>query len=261
MLLSGKKIYLLVKKTLSSNAPQYSLMDHILDVCVVIDSLGRIQFFNKQASTIFGYSLHEMIGRNVKVLMPSPFNQHHDEYLQNYLNSNQPKIIGIGREVVAQKKDGSLIPIHLSVTEHRTSQGDPLFIGILRVLQNDEDRIIGKTVLDELREVLNSLLVPAIVIDQTGVIHGFNTAVQQLLGYKLIEVIGKNVRMLMSSPHHDLHNQYLENYLKTGKQKVIGIGREVKALHKDGHQINVRLSVAMREDGAKKLFTGVLQVL
>jgi two-component system sensor kinase FixL len=98
---------------------------------VVIDQDGAIRSVNNATERLFGYTAAELIGRNVKILMPEPYAGEHDTYLANYLRTGQKKIIGIGREVVGRRKDGSIFPMDLSVGEARDG-GNSLFVGIIR---------------------------------------------------------------------------------------------------------------------------------
>jgi two-component system sensor kinase FixL len=98
---------------------------------ITIDARGIMESVNPAAEKMFGYKQEELIGRNVSMLMPSPYREEHDGYLTNYLNTNRPKIIGIGREVVGQRKDGSIFPMYLSVGEVNL-RGERLFTGIVR---------------------------------------------------------------------------------------------------------------------------------
>ena len=86
-------------------------------------------------------------------------------------------------------------------------------------------------------------------------------AAEQLWGWKLPEVVGRNVKMLMPNPERDRHDGYLKRYLETGKQRVFGMGRDVTAVHKDGTVLPVRLSVSEKRDGAKHIWTGIVQKL
>jgi len=243
----------------ASSGVDFNILDNILDVGIVINEKGLIHFFNKKAEEFFQWKRTEIIGRNVKVLMPSPFSDEHDQYLSNYASTGEAKIIGTGRDVIAQKKDGTIAPVHLGVTEQGL-EGSKYFTGILRPIV-DEEKKNDKTILQEEREVIDNLLIPAVIIDEKATIHGFNKSASDLLGFTLIEVVGKNVKMLMPNPDKQRHDSYIASYLRTGKAKVLGTGRDVVALHKDGTMLPVRLSVTERKDNDKRIFTGVLQKL
>lgn len=92
-----------------------AILDTAVDGIITIDSRGRIMSFNHSAERLFGWKLSEIVGRNINMLMPEPQKSQHDSYLQNYLSSGIPKIIGSGREVVGLRKDGSLMPMRLAV--------------------------------------------------------------------------------------------------------------------------------------------------
>lgn len=114
-----------------------ALLDAAVDAIVVIDEAGRIQSFSRAAEKIFGYSQSEAVGQPVEILMPSPYREEHAGYLTSYLTGAPPKIMGIGREVVGQRKDGSTFPLHLSVGEV-SSAGKRSFVGILRDVSNQK---------------------------------------------------------------------------------------------------------------------------
>ena len=108
-----------------------ALLDAAVDAIVVIDHKGRIETFNAAAEVMFGFSAQEVFGKNVSLLMPEPYQSEHDGYLANYLDTGNAKIIGIGREATAQRKNGSVFPIDLSVGKIPTDD-QPKFVGIVR---------------------------------------------------------------------------------------------------------------------------------
>jgi two-component system sensor kinase FixL len=123
----------LARQLRASEARWRAIVESAVDGIVVIDADGRIEAFNPAAERLFGYSDSELIGLNVTTLMPSPYREEHDGYLSRYLATGQARIIGTGREVVAQRRDGSSFPVQLSVGEI-TIGGERKFTGILHDL-------------------------------------------------------------------------------------------------------------------------------
>lgn len=105
-------------------------LDTAVDGIITINSKGLIQDYNRSAERLFGWRADEVIGRNISMLMPEPYQSAHDGYLQNYLTSGKAKIIGIGREVVGLRKDGSHMPMRLAVGRVDLP-GELLFVGFI----------------------------------------------------------------------------------------------------------------------------------
>lgn len=105
-----------------------SLLDTVLSGIITIDAHGRVFSFNKAAEKIFGYSATEVIGANVSMLMPEPDHSHHNEYITNYVTSGRARIIGSGREVMGRRKNGSVFPLELAVSE-MSVRGERMFTG------------------------------------------------------------------------------------------------------------------------------------
>ena len=238
-----------------------SIFESAVDGIIVIDARGVIKAFNPGAERLFGYRADEVLGQNVNLLMPSPDREQHDRYLTNYLQTRVPKIIGTGRDVRGRRKDGSTFPLHLSVGEMEID-GQPAFTGVLHDLSRrvEIEEALRKSE-ERLRSIVESAVDAIIVIDDRGAIQAFNPSAERLFGYTVSDVIGRNVSMLMPSPDREQHDGYLRHYLTTGEQKIIGIGREVKALKKDGTRFPVHLSVGEMESEGKRSFTGILHDL
>jgi two-component system sensor kinase FixL len=113
------------------------------DGLITIDQAGEVRSFNPAAERMFGYRAGEVIGRNVACLMPSPYREQHDGYLRRYLRTGEKRIIGIGREVLGQRKDGTIFPLELAVGEVQ-ADGRRVFAGFVRDVsarQQAEERL------------------------------------------------------------------------------------------------------------------------
>jgi two-component system CheB/CheR fusion protein len=110
-----------------------AILETAVDAIITIDERGRMESVNSATVRLFGYQREEMIGQNVSMLMPEPDHSHHDRYLKDYTHTGRASIIGIGRDVRARRKDGTIFPVHLAVNEVRLAKGR-LFTGILHDL-------------------------------------------------------------------------------------------------------------------------------
>ena len=115
-----------------------ALIETAIDGIITIDRKGIIESINPAGSQLFGYSSEELIGQNVNVLMPEPFHSHHDQFVHNYLSTRDPKIIGIGREVLGKKKNGETFPFRLAVSEVELSDEKVIFTGIVHDLSKEK---------------------------------------------------------------------------------------------------------------------------
>jgi PAS domain S-box-containing protein len=156
-----------------------SILDTVPESMIVIDDVGTISSFSAAAERLFGYSAEEVCGRNVRILMPSPDREAHDGYLERYLATGERRIIGYGRVVSGQRKDGSVFPMELSVGE-AIANGKRIFTGFIRDLTSRHK------IEEELRQ---SQKMEAIGQLTGGLAHDFNN---------LLTVISGNLEMIES---------------------------------------------------------------
>ncbi|MBL8544866.1 MAG: PAS domain S-box protein [Hyphomonadaceae bacterium] len=230
-----------------------AVVDTAVDGVILINAEGVILMFNPACERLFGYASFEVIGRNVKMLMPEPYQSGHDAFLRNYLETGERKIIGIGREVLGRKRGGATFPIDLSVAQAE-EDGHPIFVGIIHDLT---ERKTAETALREgaarLRAVVETAVDGVIMIDKHGRVMMFNPACERMFGYQANKVIGQNVRMLVPPPYRGESDNFTANF--------IGQGREAAGLRKDGSTFPMDLSVgeAKQEDGS--VFVGIIHDL
>ena len=121
----------LLKALRSSEARNQAIVDAAVDGIITINEQGVVQFLNPAAERLFGYPAAEAIGQDIKMLMPPPWRDEHDDFLTRYLSTGERKVIGIGREVIGARRDGSTFPAELAVSETQVD-GHRLFTGIIR---------------------------------------------------------------------------------------------------------------------------------
>lgn len=179
-----------MQQKLSSSSSEASKLEAILNSAVAaiitIDTGGLIDSVNPATEQIFGYSAGELIGQNVRILMPEPFHSEHDSYLSNYLSTGRRKIIGIGREVKGKRKDGTTFPIDLAVSEF-VAGGKRYFAGIITNL-SDRKRV-EEALLESERKLAQAQRLEAIGQLTGGIAHDFNNLLTVITGnLELIEM-------------------------------------------------------------------------
>jgi two-component system sensor kinase FixL len=244
-------------------AETQSLLDAVVETAVdgiiIIDGHGIVRAFNPACEALFGYRADEVIGQNVKLLMPAPYHDEHDGYIRNYRSTGVRKIIGIGREVVGLRKDGTTFPMELSVGEAARGD-DPVFVGIIRdITERKRAEAAVREREARLQSIFDTLSDAVVIIDERGLVELFSAAAERLFGYAADEVVGQNVSMLMPSPYHDQHDGYLQHYRETGEKRIIGIGRVVVALRKDHTTFPIELSVGEIRTEERRFFIGFIR--
>jgi PAS domain S-box-containing protein len=238
-----------------------ALVETAVDGVMMIDGQGRVRLFNPACERLFGYRADEVIGQNVRMLMPAPYREGHDTYLDTYHRTGRKKIIGIGREVTGQRKDGTTFPMDLSVGEAKEN-GESIFVGIVHDLSTHRraEQVLRETAA-RLKALVDTAVDGMMMIDRAGRVLLFNPACEKLFGYEADEVLGRNVSMLMPSPYREEHDGYIENFLRTGERKIIGIGREVTGQRKDGTTFPMDLSVGEAKQDGASIFVGIIHDL
>ncbi len=174
-----------------------AVLNTAVDGIITIDERGIIESVNRSAGEMFGYQQKELLGTSVNQLMPAPHQQQHDSYLQKYLQSGEKKIIGIGREIWGKRKNGSVFPIELAVSEVLVGE-KRFFTGIVRDLtarkRAEADR-------DRLAMVVRQITEAVLITNTKGIILYVNPAFEKDTGYSAREALGKSTRLLNSGRH------------------------------------------------------------
>jgi diguanylate cyclase (GGDEF)-like protein/PAS domain S-box-containing protein len=192
-----------------------AVLDGVQSAVITITETGLVESFNQSAVQMFGYLPHEVVGNNIKMLMPEPYRAGHDGFLGNYRRTGSRKIIGRRRDVVAQRKDGSIFPIELGVYEAMLSD-KKLFIGSI------SDISFRKAAEAELRIAATAFESQQgmLITDADGVILRVNHAFAAITGYTFDEIVGQNPRMFKSDRHGaDFYRAMWDRIDRTGGWK------------------------------------------
>ena len=157
-----------------------SILETAPDAIIVIDHSGVIESYSSAAQRLFGFTADEAVGQNVRILMPSPYRERHDGYLKHYLDTGERRIIGIGRVVVGQRKDGTTFPMELAVGEVMAN-GRRLFTGFIRDLT---ERQLNESRMQELQaELLHMSRLSDVGQMASAIAHELNQPLTAILNY------------------------------------------------------------------------------
>ena len=157
-----------------------ALIAFAVDGIMVIVQKGIVQVYNRACEWLFGYSAAEVIGQNVKLLMPTPYHDEHDGYLSHYVATGEKHIIGIGCEVSGRRKDGSVFPMYLSVGQG-VVKGERIFLGIIADLSERKAR--DRRIQDLQSEMLHVSRLTDMGQVATGLAHELNQPLTAILNY------------------------------------------------------------------------------
>lgn len=182
------------ERLIRSEAQMRGILDNMLDGLISIDTVGKILLYNPAAERIFGYSANEAIGRNVSILMPEPMSSGHNQYINNYLEDGEAKIIGIGREVVGLRKGGEQFPMDLSLSELTLGE-DRYFIGLIRDIT--ERKRVEKELFIAIRKAEDASEAKSTFLANMS--HELRTPLNAILGYAQILQDEKDLSLLQTN--------------------------------------------------------------
>lgn len=157
-----------------------ALVSTSVDGIMVIDEIGHVLVYSDACARLFGYAAAEVLGHNVRMLMPEPYTSGHDEYLAHYRRTGERHVIGIGRDVVGRRKDGSTFPMYLSVGEGHLD-GRRIFVGIIHDISGEKER--DRRIQELQDELLHATRVTAMGQMSSAIAHELNQPLGAILAY------------------------------------------------------------------------------
>ena len=220
------------------------LVDGVKDYAIfMLDPIGHVVTWNTGAEHIKGYRAAEAIGKHFSLFYPAEDVAGGKPERELEIAAAEGRLEHDGWRV---RKDGSRFWANVVITALRNDAG--VLMGFAEVIRDMTERRAGEDALREaeerMRSVVNHVIDGIITIDERGMVESFNPAAEKIFGYPAVEVVGRNVKMLMPEPYHGGHDGYLTNYVRTHQPKIIGIGREVEGLRSDGSTFPMELAVS-----------------
>lgn len=236
------------------------LLASATDAMLIIDKDGQLLLVNPALEKLFGYDSGELPGKALETLIPARFRHGHVGLRGSYFERPHPRAMGAGFELFATRKDGTEFPVEVSLSPLQDNDTHPM---VMATIHDISARKQAEHALQEsearMRAIFETAADAIITIDQQGIIERVNPAAERMFGYPESEVQGRNVKILMPAPHREAHDGYLHHYMTTGEKRIIGKGREVQGLRRDGSIFPMDLAVTEMWLGGRRMFTGLVR--
>jgi len=236
------------------------LLSSATDAMLITDDGGKIILANAAVLRLFRYEVDELVNQPIEHLLPERFRSAHVVQRTAYFDHPRARNMGTGIELYGRRKDGSEFPVEVSLSPLKMEDGIKLVMATIHDItrrKQAESALLESE--ERMRAIFDTAVDAIMTIDERGIIERFNPAAQRLFGYTEGEVAGSNVSMLMPSPYREMHDGYLARYLETGEKRIIGSGREVVGLRKNGSVFPMDLSVAEMQFQGRRMFTGMVR--
>lgn len=229
---------------------------------VALDAEGKITLINRKGCEILEYQESELLGKNwVDFCLPDYMRSEISEVFRKLMNSEIDPVEYYDNPVLTKSGEERVISWHNTIlTDEEDRPIGTLSSGLDITNRNKSEKALQEGEA-KLRAIVETAVDGIITIDEQGIIESFNQAAERLFGFIEDELIGKNINILMPSPYHEEHDSYLQNYLKTGEKKIIGIGREVVGRRKDRSTFPLYIAVGEISLGKRRMFTGIVHDL
>jgi len=231
-----------------SGIPFGRILEKSVDAVVIIDGNNEVTFFNTAAEKLWGYRADQVMGRNVKMLVPKEHQSSHDGYIARHRRSGDDKLVNGTVELDLPHADGREIPISLSLFDIDI-HGETGYVAFAR------DITAEKELREQMSQTLEQAADAVVTIDENNRVSFFNAAAEQLWGYHRDEVIGENVRMLVPPRHQSNHDDFVNRNRRTGEDRLVGQSLELDSVRKNGEVFWLNLSLSKTELKDRTIYT------
>lgn len=221
------------------------VLNQAIDAVISIDEKNLITYYNRAAERLFGYLPSEVMGKNVKILVPKAIQANHDHYVNNNRQTGQDKIVGTSRDVEIERKDGTTL--HCSLSLSKVNLNNKItYTAFIKDISKEKESI------ERIDQTLEQCIDGVVSIDENNNVIFFNKAAENIWGINRDKVLGNNVKMLVPQEIQSHHDNYVNHNRNGGADKIVGTARDVQVTTFSGKKIwlNLALSKVKLRDGA-----------
>lgn len=240
-----------LSSVLSSNSAQQALSQSIFAI-ITINEHNTVTFYNPAAENLWGYTAQEVIGKNVRMLVPSIYQSQHDSYVNSHRQTGNDKIVGSSREVQIETKNGKLVWVQLALSQVLV-KGKKHYTAFVRDVTKERDS--REFIMQTLEQAIDAV----VCIDENNNVTLFNKAAENLWGYQRNDILGKNVKILVPKAIQPQHDEFINANRKTGIDKIVGTSREIKIERFNGDTLWGQLSLSKITLEGRMLYTAFVK--
>lgn len=249
----------LIEKLTHSEERVRAIMNSANDAIICADELGNVVLWNPAAEKMLGHREEDMVGLPLTAIIPEPYRDAHDAGIARMGANEEPRVIGNTVELTALHKDGREFPIELSLGTW-IMEGERYFSGIIRDV-SDRKQLVDKLTQSEerVRAIMNSANDAIISADELGNVVLWNPAAEKMLGHREEDIVGQPLTVIIPERYREAHDAGIARMRANEEPRVIGHSVELDALHKDGRELPIELSLGTWTNGGSRYFSGIIR--
>ncbi len=226
-----------LKKPFKHNELTFQVMvDAAPNALILVNQEGKIAYVNSYVEKLFQYDRSEVIGQKIEVLIPTRYKGRHTEHLQGFFNNPEARMMGVGRELFALKKDKTEFPVEIGLNPIITVDGNLVLTSIIDITER-------KKAEERFRLVVESAPSAMILADKKGIIRLVNTQTEKLFKYRREEILGQKIEILIPDEIRGSHPKYRKEFSKNPEVRSMGAGRDLYAVDRDNNRFPVEIGL------------------
>ena len=222
------------------------MVDAAPNALILVNQQGKIAFVNSYTEKLFQYERSEIIGQSIEILIPSRFKKNHSSYMGSFFSNPNSRMMGVGRELFAIKKDKSEFPVEIGLNPIVTVDGNLVLASIIDISER-------KKAEDLFRKVVESAPNAMILVNDKGIIKFINSQTEKLFKYRRDELLGNRIEQLIPKESRANHPTYREEFSKNPEVRSMGAGRDLYGLDRDNNKFPVEIGLNPLETSEGKM--------